>query len=657
VHVGKGWEFGLPKSGKAMRFLRQRTPVTYGGLVDVGKASQKSVMLYQPILGLLGLEIQAGIYRFLHQCVKLIMHDESPIQFFIAPTQPKPAQLTVRKDKEEYRTLQDVALETPYVAPQELDLEAIKSLVASRRSSAEDHVWLLREDPGYFVDSLVEWKEHHPHTFNHNCHHCWLQTAGKMVSDSITSLVYWHRIYLRLKALPPLQEQIARAASASGRLVKGHEQLWAELDRIVFELFPSTPGVNLTGGVPVSPRMRHAYTLNSKSMDSINELWRSKHGRSEEEMRVDRVFYYLCDPASRDLHTLPRVVQEIQYILDTEPACAQLVDSWVNTQFADLAVISELQIRIDSLEPWASGWRTANVAEAKPAKKNLDDLQNMVDALSRCIEVACCKMMDIEDPTGPCWRYPVDKRPSQENTKLMRHAEFHLDLFWDELDCYVDEISAGQYQLYRTIKGRTLHHGEIHRTPPWVEPKAPKAKAADLEPVTPLRERDINSMHSHYHDSPSHNCISSTPRVKIKTRGTPREEPSDVASPETLSPSESAPPAPTQIVKVPRRDYKVFCALLPPPTSDFHQRSEISWDELLHAMESIGLQPEKLYGSVWIFKPLPGDACKVQVNRSIQFHEPKEVRKGSKIPSRMVRVLGRRLKYTYGWEPGMFGCE
>ncbi|KAH9836448.1 hypothetical protein Tdes44962_MAKER08480 [Teratosphaeria destructans] len=70
-------------------------------------------------------------------------------------------------------------------------------------------------------------------------------------------------------------------------------------------------------------------------------------------------------------------------------------------------------------------------------------------------------------------------------------------------------------------------------------------------------------------------------------------------------------------------------------------------------MDAVGMRPEKLYGSVWVFRPEPG--CDV-AGRSIQFHEPKEVRRGGKIPSRMARVFGRRMRYTLGWEPGMFVC-
>lgn len=112
-----------------------------------------------------------------------------------------------------------------------------------------------------------------------------------------------------------------------------------------------------------------------------------------------------------------------------------------------------------------------------------------------------------------------------------------------------------------------------------------------------------------------------------------------------------------EVTKLPKRAYKVFSALLPSSSPQNHQRIEIAWEELLSAMNTIGLQPEKLYGSVWIFKPKGEDECLLELKRSIQFHEPKEVRKGGKIPANMVRVYGRRLKHAYGWEGGMFGCE
>jgi len=63
-------------------------------------------------------------------------------------------------------------------------------------------------------------------------------------------------------------------------------------------------------------------------------------------------------------------------------------------------------------------------------------------------------------------------------------------------------------------------------------------------------------------------------------------------------------------------------------------------------MSSTGFAIEKLYGSMWQFKPSDLD-----VERSIQFHEPHP---SGKIPFRMARRYGRRLFRAYGWHAGMF---
>lgn len=86
-------------------------------------------------------------------------------------------------------------------------------------------------------------------------------------------------------------------------------------------------------------------------------------------------------------------------------------------------------------------------------------------------------------------------------------------------------------------------------------------------------------------------------------------------------------------------------------TSRFYCKTRLT----VLSTSAIGLSPEKLYGSVWIFRPKK-DAL-IEVKRSIQFHEPKEIRRGGKIPATMVRVFGRRLKHAYGWEGDMFASE
>ena len=255
----------------------------------------------------------------------------------------------------------------------------------------------------------------------------------------------------------------------------------------------------------------------------------------------------------------------------------------------------------------------------------------------------------LGDPLDGKYDYPASKRHTEDNVDQMRFAEGCLDALWEELESSVKKRTS--LSVNKIIKNRLLEPRELHRTPEWMPPLvAPKAALV-------LKDRDPNI--SHFGTAPSVKDVitPAKPKTKIKTRGargTTEDSDDKTSSPEAPDPRVAEI---TRTIKVPKRAYKVLSALFPSAGADSHQRMEIAWEELLQAMNTIGLQPEKLYGSVWMFMPKASDECKVEMKRSIQFHEPKEVRRGSKIPPNMVRTFGRRLKQAYGWEDGMFVCE
>ena len=108
-------------------------------------------------------------------------------------------------------------------------------------------------------------------------------------------------------------------------------------------------------------------------------------------------------------------------------------------------------------------------------------------------------------------------------------------------------------------------------------------------------------------------------KMKTKTRGKPTAR--DIGTPASAV---DAPRPSQEKVKTCKRAFRVFQALLPSPNDVVQQRCELSWDEMIWSFNSVGLVPLKLYGSVWIFRPLPKieqGPDKVKVNQSLQFHE------------------------------------
>ncbi|KAK0941436.1 cell agglutination protein Mam3 [Friedmanniomyces endolithicus] len=654
AHLGRGWEFHLKccQNPESMVFHNQRTPRTYGEVLELGESLMRSPSQYSfamifvsrthPSLGLFGLEVQAGIYSFLLDCAKLVLHDVHPAQYFLAPHQSAPAPLVPKRG--EWITLQDHMLEAPYRLPQGLDLDRIKAMVSARRSAVVDHLWMLREDPGYFIETLIDWKEHDYRDHKCTCGECWRDAAAEMITDAFSSFLFWHSINRLFKQMPGIEAQLARADVEQVRLKVQDEERWAELDGTV-NMMILMPMNRIRNGLPSSPRLRHCYPNAGHVRATVDERWTFKFGRTAAERRVDIIFNAITNAEQRSLHQLTPLIQEAQYMLDTQPASAQLVDGWVLNQFSDLALLAELGDSMDRFKPWVEAWRVCRLHSTAVDKK-ITKLLCLDSSLIESIAIACKNSTMLYPPSSRLWQYPANKRPSKANTDQMRHAEAHLDLFWEEVEEIVLDICGED--LPELLATRGLRRRKLHRTPVWKEPVVATVPDVKSQLPSPLTSLDTNVPRF---GEKVESYAESTPKCKIKTRGAP-----------TLSPMAEflATPEPTTAttgpsVKLKKRTYRVFDALLPHPGAENHQRTEIAWDDLLQAMNDIGMLPEKLYGSVWSFKPTP--EAIVGVTRGIQFHEPREVRRGQKINAHMVRVFGRRLQHAYGWTAGMFVCE
>ena len=495
-----------------------------------------------------------------------------------------------------------------------MNLDRLKTLVGSRRSAAEDHVWLLREDPGYFNDTFKEWREHDRRTLEHECLHCWQFVAASMISGAFTYLLFWDRIYHLLDWMPSIEAQVRRANHKSMHLPRDEEYVWAVLSELVNAMifFP----ISLLGaGLPPSPRMRHCYEWSTSvgkhkvTYDLTRDLWHSKPSRmSDSQRRVDILFHAIIQDKQRALHSLNHLVQEVQYMLDTDSKANQLVDSWVAGHFSDLALLSELKLCIEGLEPWSARWRAANLPESEPVQNCVDQVFGLDLKLRSAVSDICSDSEFLDDLLRKNCDYPAAKPRNEANVTKMRMAEERLDMFWFELEEGTKALTG--LSIEGLPKKRLLEPREIRRTPEWIPPLIEQK----MKPV--LLEIDTNAQHFGIGSAtPKDDSSRIKLKSKIKTRGTPVRPKHDKGTPTVENAEAMGPKSNPLQIKVPKRAFKVFSALLPQSSSANHQRVELAWDELLQAMNTIGLQPEKLYGSVWMFEPKPISDCKVEMKR------------------------------------------
>ena len=209
-------------------FMDGETAETYGKLVSWDDDPDAlDLMCFQrqftPGDGLRVFELQEKIYPFLVKCCELILHDlvESGSlyddRFPIVSENPATTNTVSTAATEMLPSLASVSAEAPYRLPANLDLERLRGILAARLSAAEDHLWALREDPGYFGDTIKDWSEHRndrlldtwgnthptgPHTTDF-----WERVIRNVIADAYTSFETWSLLDRQVNRLLVLKEK------------------------------------------------------------------------------------------------------------------------------------------------------------------------------------------------------------------------------------------------------------------------------------------------------------------------------------------------------------------------------------------------------------------------------------------------------------------
>jgi hypothetical protein len=168
--------------GYTMFFSGALVPETYGKIVawqerpfgftdDDAFELMWSGIGWQPGDGLLILEIQETVLRFLVKCAELILHDLLPLKAppipvrLFSPERPKSetpssSPITPIPSDSSWASVAAATAEAPFRVPLQFDFEHLQRLVDARRAEAEDYIWTVREDPGFFQEAVNDFAQH-----------------------------------------------------------------------------------------------------------------------------------------------------------------------------------------------------------------------------------------------------------------------------------------------------------------------------------------------------------------------------------------------------------------------------------------------------------------------------------------------------------------
>ncbi|KJR81440.1 uncharacterized protein SPSK_01075 [Sporothrix schenckii 1099-18] len=593
--------------------------------------------------GLVVLEAQERLLRFLIDCCALVLHEVDMASVQDAPVLPEPV-LKQEAEAAGFDSLAVMASEAPYRVPAKIDFNRIIALLAAWTSAAEDHIWSLREDPAYFASTLMEIKEHrlemlpdmngnvHPTLERFRQHILWERVIGVMIG----SAYLMHESFAQLLAQPRLVQQLQQ--SCQGALQQ-------------FQVV-----------VPASPPMRNLFWREPPPNKTTSHIAVQSRPAARRNIATELTFQFSMlweDGQQIFLLRMTTAVDELERLIETEPEAKSLVSAHVAAFIGDLSIVAQCLAQIDLYQPWSSGFENHMVKYKDTVERAVDaEHAPMIKIQAAVQDNSLADATKLGTPTGGRFAYPCEKRPTKENTEALRQAERNLDAFWACVDRHM-YVKAGDLTGTAT-QTLLLQPRIVQRTAQWVEPVMPgngKGGKKGAAPANKTSSGSIGNPLSAFYfgvvEKPSQGRLTASSsrdkaKIKTKTKGmaaAAAASPTDDLAGLSLTDAEPVVQDTQPTMPVDARALKVFRTLF--FNADVSSTpGEVPWRDFLHAMTSTGFQAEKLYGSVWQFR-----LTALDIERSIQFHEPHP---RGKMTYEVARRVGRRLNRAYGWVSDMF---
>lgn len=637
----------------------------YGRLVprdyqsDWMDGDQKQI---SPGEGLLILEAQEKLLAFLVDFCHQILHDlaETEILSDRFPVLSEPC-LKMDTEVNGFDSLAIMAAESPYRVPAKLDFDRLISLLSARASAAEDHMWALREDPGYFSEHVHDMKEHDPEIIRDIYGHTpfddhkksqefWERAVMTLLFEAYKHYEMYSQLHQEARQLQSLQKKYASQICPDKDLPEEYQRAMLNFH---FHLNEAAWGAcyQLQRSF-ASPPMRQ-FVVRERPSSSEKGLWIiPRPGKKIDKiggqlMLLLKTLWESGKPLEALRWTL--MTDELERLMESEPRAKELISPYIACCVGELSIISQCMRQLELYQPWARGFSHMMRVHKKQIEEDFDEQSRAWQKIGKAFySEKLRQVLRHGIPKRGKFTYPIEKRRTKERVETLQRAESNLDSFWTQFD---KEMSLKAGDIQTTALHRLLSQPRaLQRTSDWVDERpmqmclASSGQPRQQDDYHAMTAMPFSALHigqpNHGSSDPNGN-ISLPQKSKLKTRkaasaGIPEVHTTDQSSVDGVSQPQ---------VEVDQRTYKVFRTLFfnAEATS---MPAEIPWIDFLRAMAAMGFSVEKLYGSVWIFCPATNG-----LGQSIQFHEPHP---RSKLPFTTARRYGRRLNRAFGWTGGMF---
>ena len=586
--------------------------------------------------GLVVLEVQKKVYRFLVRCIEILLPD---IDFtipnmlqYLDQDQTSKARIGSSSSKE-LLSVAELNMHAAYHLPTLVDITSLRKLASTQRDQAEDRYWALRADPSVFLSQLEVYAEQAqkpwlkairlkvfstPQSLEKNAlkkacmnviqRHCW-------------ELRIWQEIEDELIKIEATRMQIDDELPLSKRLPRLYESV---LERLI--------ALGMVTWHHAIFDFRTILTSCSGFLDYHKVVVPEKEGWADFELDKSTKAYWppvlrllvdLCGPKETNLLGCMNILDEIERQMTLDPKQRIMLDSVATAQLSNLAALAQIRDAIAHHQPTIQAGLDAEdfVGEITKRFKPMVNLQDFLATIP----------LNAHAEPRTAFVYPVGRKRTACHVEQMRIAEKKLDKYWSWVD---EQFVARCGQTLQTYAGLRRESRVIERTREW-DPAEEQ-----------LRQKPPKALASQDYCFPTEQSLPNTERIstglktKEKTRGQPNlKQESSISQPTAASQK-----VPARMFSLSRRAYKTVATLIPSTNGDRTTR-QIIWKDFLHMMYELDFSIQKRHGSEWYFEPV------WQRSMLITIHEPHPARE---MRFDKIRFEANRLARKYGWTSRSF---
>ena len=635
-------------TGYTMRLSGQGSRTTYGTLVSWkdDPHSRKDIELgigTHPSEGLMVLEIQANLYRFLLRCTELILPDidlSAPALTKLTrnskPNNGTDSQLILSVPSE-WLSISKLNAEVAYHLPQKLPIHLLRKMAKAKYEEAEDAFWALREDPFQFQQALKESYKREIEIPNRT-----LQTIGLvlpaegsapmqcacegLVDKSCRDLILWHALLKDLEELEELTPDLDLHVRLLEALPSGYIDAFTKLGALVDSVM-NYVYIDLFIALTSCPEFLRFYAITTREKTGHMDF-RLLDLSMKDLPQIFRFFFDFNDEERSETMGPLNILDEIGRIMENDPEQSAMVNASVARELSETAAVTQLQVALERHQP-----RILPSEDYEAISERAKEKTSMIGIIGGLVSG-----MKVASFAGPesAFKYPVEAKYSQRKINQMRLAEGKLDAFWKNVD---DHFMRRTGKTIQRLLGDRLKARDLRRTQPWQPREEFLAKGSATNLIGPHPESYQFAFHE---TSKSSAELKTEPRLKPKTRGQ-ADPPQNILYAEATDIVQDAQPQ-NQSFSLNRKLFKTMSRFFPSTFEDRLAKTVI-WEDFLHAMSGLNFRIEKRHGSEWYFEPT------WKKNSPITIHAPHP---SHEIPGPVLRFMGSRLARKYGWTSETF---